>query len=464
MRKLFAFALLLSCSKIIAQPPAGYYNNATGKSCATLKTALKTILNTGNNPRSYAALWTQYISTDVKPRTVGTGSANVIYDIYSTVPNGTDPYQFTPSTDQCGTYSGEGDCYNREHSVPQSWFGGSTANGPGTDYLHIYPTDGKVNAQHGNDVYGEVATANWTSLNGTKRGSSAIAGITGTVFEPIDSFKGDIARSFLYFVTMYEDNMTTYATNADATRAFDGNTFPSVKIEYLKMMIKWHKLDPVSAKEKARNNAAYSFQTNRNPYIDHPEWVDSVWNGTCPGLAALPVDIISFMGKVNGNYLTLNWEVGSEINLLQYEVERSFNGTNFTTIAQIEAKNLYQYSYNENVEEIRGRRVYYRIKKIDKNGKYAYSNLFTIHIPLNTKFSIYPNPAKDVVNLQFSNIANINTTMIVTDIAGKTIFKKQITAANGKVAVNTTNLTNGTYFVHIIINNETLVSKLIINK
>ena len=229
-------------------------------------------------------------------------------------------------------------------------------------------------------------------------------------------------------------------------------------------MIKWHNLDPVSAKELARNNAAYSFQSNRNPYIDHPEYVDLVWNATCPGLSALPVDIIYFTGKLNGNNLNLNWEVGAEFNLLNYEVESSFNGTNFNKIATVEAKNMHTYSYTQSAEEIRGRRVYYRIKKVDKNGKYTYSEVFTIHIPLNTKFTVYPNPAKGFISINLSNITAISSQLTITDLAGKIVLSKTITTQNGNVLVSTNNLVNGVYFVQLKINNEVLVSKLVIEK
>ncbi len=445
--------------------PAGYYNNAAGKTCATLKTALTNIITTGNNPQSYGNLWTQYPLTDIKPRTVGTGSANVIYDIYSSVPGGTDPYQFTPSTNQCGAYNSEADCYNREHSVPQSWFNGNTSNnGPATDYLHIFPTDGYVNGKRNNDIYGEVATASYTSLNGSKLGTSSFAGLTGNVFEPLDSFKGDVARAFLYFVTRYENDMITFAANADAARSFDGNTFPSIKINYLKLMIKWHNLDPVSAKERARNNAAYTFQGNRNPYVDHPEYVDLVWNGTCPGLAALPVDIVYFTGKIDGNTLKLNWEVGTEINLSQYEIERSFNGTTYTKIGVQEAKGTHNYSFDELTDNIRGRRVYYRIKKVDKDGKFTYSDVFSIHLPLNTKFTVYPNPVQNNITLRLSDNANATLPLQITDLAGRILLTKNVVATNGLMNVNASFLSNGTYFIKLTINNEVLTAKVFVEK
>lgn len=447
-----------------AQPPAGYYNNATGKTCAALKTALRGIISNGINARSYADLKTQNTTYEIKPRTVGTGSANVIYDIYSSIPGGTDPYQFTPGTTECGSYNGESDCYNREHSVPQSWFGGGTSPGPGTDFLHIYPTDGYVNGKRGNQPYGQVSSPSWTSLNGSKYGPSSVAGLTGNVFEPLDSFKGDVARSFLYFVTMYENNMVSYAANADAVQAFAANTFPSVKIEFLKLMIKWHKLDPVSTKEKNRNNAAYTFQNNRNPFIDHPEWVDSVWNAACPGLSALPVNFTFFTGVVNNNILHLNWTITNEVNVKNYEIEQSVNGIQFTTIGKVEAQNLQEYSFNINIDDIKGRRVYYRIKNVDNNGKFSYSEVFTIHIPAGIRMSVYPNPAIDNVSLQINTNGNNKAVVTITDFAGRVVLQKNVTVNNGLVNINTENISNGTYLIQAKINNEIVSGKLTINK
>lgn len=464
VKKIFFVSFLCSTIPALSQP-ANYYNNATGKFCDTLKTALTGIITSGHNPKSYNSLWNQYPISDIKPRTVGTGSTNVIYDIYSSKPGGVDPYQFIPSTNQCGTYNSEGDCYNREHSVPLSWFNGSTgSNGTATDYLHIYPTDGHVNGKRASFIYGEVATVNTLLQNGSKLGSSANAGFTGLVFEPLDSFKGDVARSFLYFVTRYQNDMTTFATNVDAAQSFDANTFPSVKINYLKLMLKWHNLDPVSAKEKARNNAAYTYQGNRNPYIDHPEYVAAVWKSTCPGLGALPVDIIYFEGKLNANLLTLNWEVGTEINVHHYEVERSFNGTNFNSIKTITAKGFSNYLYNDEVENIRGRRVYYRIKKVDNDGNFSFSDLFTIHLSLNTKFTVFSNPVKNNLSLQLNNNLTALIPLQITDLAGKVLINQNIVASYGKILLNISKLNNGIYILRITINNEILATKIVVEK
>lgn len=464
-QSLLLFTAIVFTTTVFAQIPTGYYTNTSGKSCAGLKTALKTIVTTGNTPRTYGDLWTQYPISDIKPRTVGTGSTNVIYDIYSAIPGGTDPYQFTPTTNQCGSYSTENNCYNREHSVPQSWFNGNTSvPGPTTDYHHIFPTDGFVNGKRSNYIYGEVATASYTSLNGSKLGSSSFAGLTGTVFEPIDSFKGDVARAFLYFVTRYEDDMATFATNADATQAFEPNTFPSIDIAYLKLMIRWHSLDPVSAKEIARNNAAYTFQGNRNPYVDHPEYVAQVWNNTCPGLTTLPVNLVYFTGKLQADKVVLNWEVENEVNFKEYVVEKSINGTYFTAIGAVAAAGSKVYAYSDDANTNKGSRVYYRLKKVDKDGSFTYSDVFSLHIPLNVKFSIYPNPASDVIQLQFNSNSNATVQITVTDLVGKTLINKAFAANNGLIKISTNTLNNGTYLVKAIVAGEQYLQKVVIAK
>jgi endonuclease I len=462
---MFAFPLFLS-----AQPPAGYYNSATGLNCAALKTALKTIVTTAHTNQGYSALWTQYQVSDVKVREVGSGSAMVIWDIYSDNPTGTDPYNFTPGTgvggqqDQGSGGGSEGQFYNREHSVPLSWHSGSTSSFSGADYHHVFPTDKKVNAERANFPYGKVATASWTSQNGSKLGSSAIAGITGTVFEPIDAYKGDVARAFFYFVTRYEDDMTTWGSITDAAQAFEPNTFPSVDIAYLKLMIQWHLLDPVSQKEIDRNNAGYTFQGNRNPFVDFPQYVSQVWNASCPGLSALPVDIVLFSGKLDGKNVSLNWEVATETNLDRYEVERSFNGSEYALTGTVKAEGRSSYYYNDNIELSRGKRVYYRLKKVDKDGRFAYSAVFTLHVPLNIKFSVYPNPASTMIKLQLNNNSNEEALITIVDMTGRTVFHRHMKAVNGIVHIPTSSFGDGNYIVKYSANGEEYSQRVIVVK
>lgn len=445
----------LNCFVIVstAQIPTGYYNATNGLSCSNLKTALKNIITTGHTAQSYSALWSQFLLTDITPRPSGSGSPNVIWDIYSFNNSGTANYYFTPGTNQCGSYSAEGQCYNREHSFPASWFNDEAP--AYTDYNHIFPTDGWVNNKRSNYRYGEVATASYTSTNGSKLGSSAVAGISGTVFEPINEFKGDLARAYLYMVTRYEDRISTWKSySTDGALTLTNTAFPGVEINYLKLMIKWHNQDPVSAKEIARNNGTYTFQGNRNPFIDSPQFVNKIWNSSCPGLAALPVNIISFSGKLFNNYLQLSWEVENEINVRSYIIEQSFTGSSYSAIATVNANNSNHYKQLINIEDKRGRRVFYRLKKLDADGSYTYSDVFTIHIPLQNTFTVYPNPAKDFITIKNPSLSNKPIEIAITDKAGKTITKQIATVNTAQTIINISYLHPGVYFAQISHNNQ----------
>lgn len=465
MKLFFAsFIAALFLITLQAQPPAGYYNGISNKYCDSLKSALKSIISTGVTPRSYSNLWAQYAITDIKPRTVDSGSANVIWDIYSSNSDSADPYQYTPITSQCGGYSGEGYCYNREHSVPLSWFSGNTSNnGPATDYNFIFPTDGYVNGKRSNFPYGEVVKATYISRNGSKLGQSGVAGISGTVFEPRDEFKGDVARAFLYFVTMYENNIPTWSSNVDAAQSFDNNTYPAVKLPFLQMMIKWHNQDPVSQKEIDRNNGAYSFQHNRNPFIDSPQLVDRIWNATCPSLSTLPVNQLLLTAKQKGSNVSLHWNVINELNLAGYEVQRSNDGTVFTSIASIRATGSASYTYSD-ITLNSGDLVYYRLKKIDKNNVGSYSEVVKIMLPVNRHISVYPNPAKDYINVLLNRFPSTLLSVSITDATGRLIYNTNYFNSNNEIRIPVNYLVNGNYILKATFGNESYSQKIVVAK
>lgn len=457
---LLVYFLAIFCLQVTAQIPDGYYSNASNKNCASLKSALKKIITTGYNARAYDELYNQYKISDVKPRETGAGSVTAIWDIYSDVPGGKDPYNYDPTNDRCGSYSKEGDCFNREHTVPQSWFNSEAT--PGSDYLHIMPTDGFVNGKRGNLQYGEVASASFTSNNGSKMGSSAIAGITGNVFEPIDTYKGDVARAFFYFVTRYQDNIIGWSNNS---KAFSKDTFPSINIFYLKMLLQWNAQDPVSQKEIDRNNAAYTYQNNRNPFIDHPEYVGLVWNGSCPGLGTLPVDIIYFTGKLNGHQILLNWKTANAVNLAGFDVEKSYNSATFFATAFVNANNSGNYSYTDNIAKETGRRIYYRLKKKDKDGSFTYSEVFSIHIPLNQTFTVSPNPANNLITISINLPSVTPATIAIYNVQGKLVASYPCNTGNYTLTLSVAQLPAGSYFVKLqTATSVQQVQKLIISR
>lgn len=304
-----------------AQIPAGYYSTATGTGY-TLKTQLYNKIK-GHTNKGYAGLWTTYATSD---RDKQYENDNSIIDIYSENPTGADPYVYSYGTSQCGTYSNEGNCYNREHMIPQSVF--NAASPMVADAHFITPTDGKVNGMRADYPHGNVATTSWTSLNGSKLGTSAVSGYTGTVFEPINEFKGDIARMYFYFATRYENTVANY--NYDMLNHTSNQVFTT---PFLNMLIQWHIQDPVSAREIARNNAIYARQNNRNPFIDHPEYVQMIWGGgtPAPDTTAPSVTTNLIASAITSTSMTLSWTASTDnVGVTGYDVY--MNGTLKTSV------------------------------------------------------------------------------------------------------------------------------------
>ena len=263
MKKLYLILILIIAAVTLNAQPQGYYNGTEGLTGNALKTKLHTIIKNDDHV-SYSGLWSAYQQTDKKPN-------GKVWDIYSDRPGGTPPYQFTFGSDQCGNYSGEGDCYNREHLWAQSW-----TNDDGThktDLHHVYPTDGYVNNRRGNYAFGEVTKATWTSQNGGKLGANTVSGYSGTVFEPIDEYKGDIARALMYVSVRYYQEDNSWGTSDMTNKSV-------IKDWAIKMLLQWHEQDPVDDKEINRNNAVYNIQKNRNPFVDYPEFANKIWDPT----------------------------------------------------------------------------------------------------------------------------------------------------------------------------------------
>ncbi len=349
MKKLYTLLVLLISTVAFAQIPTNYYNSATGTGY-TLKTQLKRIINTADdgltpeyyhNDQGYNAM-DGFISTYELDNYYEVGS-NTILDPYSENPNGPDPYTFTPGTDECGSYNSEGDCYNKEHVIPQSVFNEQTPMR--SDAHELLPTDGRVNGFRGSFPFGRVDDSNLTNQNGitnpTQNGSKLggnlnsgySAGYSGTVFEPIDEFKGDIARIHFYFATRYEDQVAGWGGYA----MFNGTSDVVFEETFLNILLQWHAMDPVSQKEIDRNNNIfYNHQSNRNPFVDHPEYVNAIWNPTPDTEApSMPTNLIA--SNPTDNTIDLNWTAATDnVAVTSYDIYvegiNSFNtsGTNFT--------------------------------------------------------------------------------------------------------------------------------------
>ena len=256
-------ALVLVAQIAWAEIPANYYTAVDNKKSAdAILDALFSCIK-GHTVISYNALEDYY--EDIDFRDDGT-----VWDMYSTC-------EFTMAQAN-HTQKAVCDGWNKEHSIPQSWFGEKSPMK--SDLFHVYPTDARVNNFRSNYPYGECAGANGTGITNDpqnhalgKKGSNTFSGYTGTVFEPVDEYKGDFARTYFYMVARYRDQALN---SSEGSAVFTANK-TNLTTFATNLFLKWHRNDPVSTKEINRNNAVYKVQKNRNPFIDYPYLAEYIW-------------------------------------------------------------------------------------------------------------------------------------------------------------------------------------------
>lgn len=286
MKRTFVSCILLSFVVFVfaktitpASSLPNYYADLQGKSGKSLFDAVQKVTKTGYSSLGYDGLWAAYKYTDLYDN-------GYVWDMYS------DCTWKSINSNHCGEYKNECDCYNREHSIPKSWYGGTTS-GPGCDIFHLVPTDGKVNGIRSNYAFGEVSSADYNK-HGNKKGSAksitiiggnTIAGNTGatiscsgTVFEPRDEYKGDFARGYMGALLRWagEKAFTSGEGSKTFTTNFSTDSFGLTKYG-VALLMKWHRQDPVSQKEIDRNNGIQQTQGNRNPFIDYPYLAEYIW-------------------------------------------------------------------------------------------------------------------------------------------------------------------------------------------
>lgn len=238
-----------------ADIPAGYYATADGKQDAELKSSLHDIISRhGRIEYGSTGTWEVFRTSDVRPD----GS---IWDMYS------DVVRYFPA-------EGSHPEMNIEHSVPKSWWGELSPfiYDASYDLHHLVPADAAANLAKSNNILGEVTEA--TFDNGVTRvGKATVNNRTLTVFEPADEYKGDFARMYMYVAICYQD----YTWMADGVYMFEAEEYPTLTDYAIELLMRWHREDPVSEKEIARNEAVYEAQHNRNPLIDYPAIAEYLW-------------------------------------------------------------------------------------------------------------------------------------------------------------------------------------------
>ena len=256
---LAALCALAATMTALAEAPEGYYNSLNGLKEGELKTAVYNRIHNFRTVSSYSNLPQYFRVTDVYPE------SNRWWDMYANTPR----YTYND-------FKG----LNREHSFPKSWWKQNNDVEYTTAYVdlnHLYPADAAANQAKSNFPLGELdPSINPTFDNGVSRVGYPAQGQGGgasKVFEPDDQYKGDFARTYFYMVTCYQD----LKWNQSYMFMLNQNLYPTLNAWSVRLLLKWHREDPVSQKELDRNEVVYSFQDNRNPFIDCPDLVEYIW-------------------------------------------------------------------------------------------------------------------------------------------------------------------------------------------
>ena len=260
MKPIFIFLSLCVPFLIKAEIPANYYQTANGKSGQELKEALYQIIK-GHQAYSYTQVWDILKVTDRDPN-----NANRVIGIHS-------------GFSMLASDHSNNDGWNREHVWAKSRGDFGTATGPGTDVHHLRASDISTNGARGNKHFGESATR-YIDNAGNYTGTTDCYSSDNT-WEPRPEVKGDIARMMFYMATRYEGEggepdlelVKDYKTISNDSDPLHGN---------LDDLLAWHKADPVDQRERDRNDAIYSYQKNRNPFIDHPQYAEYIWGSQSP--------------------------------------------------------------------------------------------------------------------------------------------------------------------------------------
>jgi endonuclease I len=255
MMMVFVVVILLH-----ADPPLGYYDGTAGLMGQQLKSVLHDIID-DHVEHSYNAL-RDYILPYTDEDTTNPDNVILLYTGWS-----------LPVSEFGGGVSE----WNREHVWAKSH--GDFDNNPpcGTDAHHIRPTDVSVNSRRGNldfddggDLYIDGDGNTWCYYDSDS-------------WEPRAEVKGDVARMILYMAVRYEGD----SGELDLEAVDDVNTYPAPEHGKLSTLLEWHIMDPPDDWEMRRNDRVFEFQENRNPFIDHPEFVSRIWNNTATDMVAI---------------------------------------------------------------------------------------------------------------------------------------------------------------------------------
>ena len=381
--------LLFCITQVIAQGqiPDGYYDSADGLTGDALKSTLNNIID-GHTEFSYTAAKEALKVTDQDPN----NSNNVIclYTGWS-----------YPKTD-FGNYS---ENWNREHTWSKShgYFGDVAP--AGTDIHHLRPADASVNSAKNNRDFDY-------GIDRYEDGSGWTDCYTDTdIWEPRDEVKGDVARMIFYMATRYEGEngevdleVVDYVNTAGSTyEPYYGK---------LSTLLTWHNIDPVDNWEIGRNNIIYSsYQGNRNPFIDHPEYVNLIWGTTNPEPSN---HVLSFTtSNLAPTSISISWDDNDGANIADEYLIMINTTNNFTAPVDGTEQND-DTDYSDGIGQVN---VLHGVEN------YTFSGLST-----NTTYYIEIYPYSNFgINIDFKTTGTIPITSGLTNFSNIYLFISEVT-------------------------------------
>ncbi len=259
-----SFAMFV-LNSTLADPPPGYYDSATGLSGSALRAALHEIINDHTIiPYSSTALDT---SDALKVLDEDPANTNNVWLLYA---------QRTEPKSTFGLTTG----WNREHMWCNSY--GLDDVQPGFSDLHnLRAEDANVNSARGNKFY-DISDPGSPGYQNPAHAESPLCSTDSDSWEPPTNVRGDIARATFYMDVRYEGDRANEQNLILTTNVVLISSATNL-MGHLAVLLQWHQDDPVDAAEMARNDKVYSlYQNNRNPFVDHPEWVSSIFGGGAP--------------------------------------------------------------------------------------------------------------------------------------------------------------------------------------
>jgi hypothetical protein len=356
----------------------------------------------------------------------------------------------------------------REHTFAQSWMpsntGGSWPEVGGKEVLeyndqhHLFPTNQlTANVKRSNNPFGIVANPTYTSPTGQGKLGTDVGG--KTVYQPTDDQKGDLARALFYMLVRY---------NGDR-----GNVWRLPTSQDIPTLLLWHQQDPPSNFEIARNEYIASVQHNRNPFIDHPEWVNRINFAT---LTYIPdsgnTQSITITAPIGGEVWfaedgqkdTITW---ASAGIDSVSIELLVRDSAVKTLGYAKAAVglfLVEDSLFNGVKTA-GHDLKISIRSLSDSSLSSTSpNPFSIirsdglNELLNTNnFSVFPNPSSGMINLEIKATSVKSGMLFITDIAGRLILAKEIDS-NTTIEL----AQQGVYFIKLQTENGAVVKKVII--